>query len=267
MLKTIYLHTFLFFFFLFSCKNEQKKNQNFFSSPNKISGNWVNQSFLTSVKERLCIGKILQENKNQPYTELFFAPELGDSALIFTPTNRFKCHYQWQNDQLVLDNASQNGQPLNLNYDPAQNRLKLATDRNNSYSSADFVAADSFVVLKSGVKEAFSQAFNRQTVAGVYTDSLSGRDVAFDLHGKVEGLEEYEEYETCLGGDCDKIIDGAADAIFMSKDGRGSYFAWQYAPNNPNTLIIWDIAPLRKGIRTGRRLVAPRYVLKRNDEL
>ncbi len=263
MLKTIHLHTFLFIFFLFSCKNSEKKIQKTFFSHSKITGNWVNQSFLLSVKERLYFGNVLKINKNYLCTELSFPPELGDSMLVFTPTQRFKCHYQWQNDQLILDNSWLNNQNLILNYDAAQNSLKLAIDNNNSYSEATFVSADSFVVSKNGIKEAFSQAFNRYTVAGIYRDSLSGQELALDRHGKVEGLTEYDEYETCLGGDCDKIIDGLADAIFMSKDGKGSYFAWQYAPKDPNTLVIWDIAPLRKGIRTGRRLVAPRYVLKR----
>jgi hypothetical protein len=215
-----------------------------------LYGNWIAIDFCSYARQ---YGSVLMamNNTHVPYAYAFtFTDSDRDSILCSTATESWKRPIRFQADTLIEVLDARNGKSVFLSYSPTGNKDMTLYDSSLPKTSVSryIRSAES---SKSGYAS-FLTALQNQLMVGKYRSTgKSAGTVEFFPNGEVTGLEGYDRYAICTGGDC-FIAGQDSDVISLSnsktKD-AARYFGFKFEPNR-TALSIYELVqsnPNEKG--------------------
>ncbi len=219
-----------------------KKSDNSTLAP--LYGNWVAIDFCSFCGQ---YGSVLtaMNNTHLPYAfALTFQESDRDSVLCYNATESWKRPIRFTADTLieVLD-ARRTGKSIFLSYSPTGNKDLSMYDATQAKSSIDRFTKTN-APEKTGA-EAFKTALNHQLMNGTYTSAGKSKGtVQFLSTGEVTGLEGYDRFEVCTGGDC-FVAGQESDVLILSnsktKDAP-KYAGFKFTPNR-TALTLYELTP------------------------
>jgi hypothetical protein len=231
---------------------------------NPLYGNWITIDFCSGAAE---YGSVLtaMNNRHKPYAYAFtFNDNNRDSITCYNGIETWKRRIRFEADTLVEVLDARNGKSVFLSYSPSGNQDITLFDGTMGRSTTNRMikSADS---QKTGY-EAFQIALNHNLMGGNFVSvGKSSGKVVFLPTGEVSGLEGYDHYEICTGGDC-FIAAQTSDVIMLSNTKTQSlpkYFGFKFENERSSLTIseLTDATPAEKG---SAKVGAAVYRLKRS---
>lgn len=199
--------------------------------PDTYAGLWINQSWLDSLTRYRTARFVWSHG----LTDLYVFPKL-DSALLadgdWAP--RIAAVKASGNKVWICDSRKDSCYALE------GNSLELSAVVPSPWTF-HFTRPDSQWIEKPttlGYQTASRKAANQILIAGSYRiiqgpENLIHKEIQFDIHGKVSGLEQYRFYDICYSGDCKRYCD-EMDLVYLSpmeNQPGGMWYGWQWRGN------------------------------------
>jgi hypothetical protein len=244
-----------------SCKQDQKnidpnRPSNFQAgdpaSPEVLAGHWINLDFCARVGQ---YGSVLQtmNNSHVPYAYAFtFNPGVPDSVTCYNAFESWNLGVKYKKDTLELLKAVKD-KSVFLMYNSQGDK-----DMTMFNSTAGRTQMDNFIKSKAGTKDgylAFTTALNHHLFQGTFTPvgKAAGSKVSFTPGGFLVGVNGFDRFEACIGGDC-FLAGQDIDVVtfYDSKKGKEAsmkFFGYRYNGGN-DTLSIYNLVnsnPAEKG--------------------
>jgi len=228
-----------------------------------LYGNWIAIDFCSYANQ---YGSILtaMNNTHLPYAYAFtFTDSNRDSITCYSGAETWKLPIRFEADTLVEVLNARNGKSVFLSYNPSGNQDMTLFDGTLARASTNrLIKATGYE--KTGY-QAFQTALNHQLMGGKFASvGKSSGTVEFLPTGQITGLEGYDRYELCTGGDC-FIAAQETDVILLSDSkttAPAQYLGFKFDPNGTALTLSELIAtnPAEKGTaKVGKVL----YRLKR----
>lgn len=240
--------------FLFSCGNNKNAAKDAQSADSKISGSYVNITFLNNITDHL------------PQEIPLYCLELNffsdDSVYVFNGFEGYKLAYKKQGDAYVLIDASFKG---DMAFKIQDSTLIL---KDTAWTG--ITGFSEFKKIPDVGEEiyGFERYLNEQIIAGDYllltTGETTGPKVSFMAEGSVNGFSDYNKYEVCYGGDC--IETPAEPSYTITFYGKKSTVDYAFTLDKKNKEIsFYELAAPIVDIKGYRQIQEKVFTLKRSN--
>lgn len=266
---------FCIFIFQNSCQTDNKKNGRT-SAPSSVSGdarlaplygNWIAIDFCAYCSQ---YGSVLtaMNNTHLPYAfALTFKESDRDSVLCYNATESWKRPIRFTADTLIeILDARRTGKSVFVAYSPSGNKDLTMYDATQAKTSLDRFTKTN-VPEKTGA-EAFKTALNHQLMGGEFASTGKSRGtVRFLPTGEITGLEGYDRYEICTGGNC--FIAGQDSDVLILSDSKGQkpplYAGFKFDPNR-TALTLYELKNEKSDQKGSARPGATLYKFTRTSK-
>lgn len=186
----------------------------------KYRGHWIDKEFMENMEKHHSVAAV---GALPSIIELTFPAVLGDSATLVSGNKTRKTLFQSKEADIFTFDE---GKLLYENIGE-QERLTFTDKANKTHIlirvGDDEVGADG---------KAIQPIVNKHTVVGDYfmldKKGKKGEDfIIFKPNGGIIGMEEFNKYEICVAGDCRKLLTDKKDVMYLSRDGKGDYYAFE----------------------------------------
>lgn len=186
---------------LAACKNEKTGG---FSSEKtnatSLSGFWVSADFCARAGKEGSVLKAMN-NYNKPYAYAFgFDSSNPDSVSCFNGIEKWKMPVIYRKDTLEIPKAD-GRLSVYLVYDPETNKDLTLFDGTSGKTNIN-----RYTLSKSQVVDgytAFEMELNTMVMRGNFkSTSKNPYEVRFEPGGRLRGIDGYDKYKLCTGGDC-----------------------------------------------------------------
>lgn len=231
MFKSSYVpaKSYLFFILLgaclLSCCDYKRYRYDFFE------GNWVLLNYLDTVQKYRSVARAthltMQEIVLKRHTDSVCIIDNGAEMSIY-PLKRKA------SNNIVIENYNNN--PLDLHMSENADYLKYKKDGRWQV----FVRPDNLLVDSSENPSwpvSAQRVVNSIVLGGIYKKSDQQIPVQFYTTGQITGVEGFDHYQVCIGGDCRSFYDG--DIVYMTNGTTGAYYTWQWDNRN---LSIFELS-------------------------
>lgn len=230
------------------------------TSTAKYRGHWIDKDFVENMEKNHSVTAI---GVLPSIIELTFPAVLGDSATLVSGIKTNKTLFNNPSaDVFTFDGGK-------LVYENIGEQEKLIfTDIANKPHTLIRVGDNEV----GGDGKAIQPIVNKHTLVGDYfildKKGKKGDDfIIFKPDGGIIGMEEFNKYEVCVGGDCRKLVTDKKDVFYLSRDGKGDYYAFEvkdYDKDPPKMITpkpytkevdgeIVTITPKAKPVENARR--------------
>lgn len=226
---------------LAACKNDNKTDRSDAEVTNAttLAGFWVPIDFCTRAGQ---MGSVLKgmNSSNKPYSyALSFDAALPDSVTCYNGSEKWRMPVIYKKDTLEIPKAH-GDLSIYLVYDPTTNKDLTMFD-----GTSGSTELNRFTLSRAQVMDgysAFLMALNNSMMGGNFHSTGKGNEeVRFATDGSIKGMQDFDHYELCTGGDCVLMQD--MDVITMvnsqKKDSR-QMFGYRFGVKK-DTLFLYNL--------------------------
>lgn len=235
-----------------ACKSDSKEEKN--ETEAKVSnaekktailrGHWMQKEWNEGISQLHSASKL---PAHPLVIEFYFATDHADSVGIVGDDKVYQTPILSQEgDSLQI------AEGLLVYNNTAEADLLLFKDK-KSGSVFTYIRMESSAVLSNGVFNSSVISFvNDHTIAGDYTplDKKGKKTEEFVVlknDGSVLNESNYDKYEVCIKGECMRNAPRYTDIVYLSKEGKGEYFAYELIDYSADENKIKSKEKNRKG--------------------
>lgn len=271
-MKSAFFVTLLFLILFNGCKNKpsaaeaeqsQKINDTIASSGRKFKGNWLCKDYLDALRLRRNADNIELVTQKPDVWELIFDDDTADSVVIYSDGSRQHLPVKRQGDDSVSVTL-RNGRKILFTYDKYLDHLVQKNESSEKKVKPDCVyekANVKYLYLDAGIKTAFSQAVNENTLANDYkaidkNNKISDQTVYLRFDGSISGLDDFEKYAVCYALPCTQLLKGKLqNVVYLTSKRKTEPYAWKIS-GNYDTLYIYSISENKTANQLKYKLLA-----------
>lgn len=236
---------------LSACKQDNKGSggsPNDDTSAGTLAGFWIPIDFCTRAGKSGSILKAINDG-NKPYSyALSFDSANPDSVTCYNGSETWKMHVTYRKDTLEIKKAY-GDLSIYLIYDPTDNKDLTMFD-----GTSGSTVLNRFILSKAQVmngSDAFLTAANGNIMGGSFRASGKGaEEVRFITDGTIKGINDYDRYKLCVGGDCMVMTDMDVITLANSKKADSEkMFGYRFSAKK-DTLLFYNLIdqnPAEKG--------------------
>ena len=232
-----------------ACKNDKKGGYSAeITNATTLAGFWVPADFCARAAKEGSVLKVMN-NYTRPYAyALGFDSAIPDSVTCFNGVEKWRMPVIFRKDTIEIPKAD-GKLSIFLVYDPETNKDLTMFD-----GTSGKTAINRFTLSKSQAMDgytAFLLELNNLMMRGNFKSTSKGaNEVRFEPGGRLRGIDGYDKYELCTGGDC--VVMKDMDVITFSnsqKPDSETMFGFKFLGKR-DTLQIYNLInqnPAEKG--------------------
>lgn len=259
-MKSTLFVTLLFFILFNGCKNKpstaeadetsQKTTDTTIAGTDKrFKGNWLCKDYLDALRLRRNADNIDMVTQKPDVWELIFDDDKTDSVIVYSDGSRQHLPVSRQGDD-SLSVTLRNGKTILFTYDKYLDHLIQKNESSEKKVRPDCIyekANVKYLYIEAGIKTAFSQAVNENTVANDYkvldrNNKTSDQIVYLRFDGSISGLDDFEKYAVCYAAPCTQLLKGKLqNVVYLTSKRKTEPYAWKIS-SNYDTLYIYNVS-------------------------